>query len=125
MPDGSKWDVPAVLIAENRASYYAKHDTGEESGVEYDRKYAEELDYTLRKGDELMDWAANSMNWSDASCELCGHTAGHPIHDDDEREDDKDDFTPPDEPDEPDSGFDVREPETVSGLFETYGRDLP
>lgn len=64
MPDGSKWDVPAQIIAENRARYYAKNDSGEESGVEYDKAYAEELAYTL-KSYELQDWAANNMRWSD------------------------------------------------------------
>lgn len=77
-----------------------------------------------------------------ARCDLCGHIEDHPIHEldgaaigdaeddftrEDERRDDEltgdlRDFTPPDEPD---SGFDVREPETVSDLFRGYtGRDL-
>lgn len=57
----------------------------------------------------------------DHRCALCNESAGHPIHELDVG-DAEDDFTPPDEPD---SGFDVREPETVAGLFETYGRDMP
>jgi len=80
----------------------------------------------------------------DPSCDLCGENADHPIHELDgvaigDAEDDEQldhrlraelsrawkeaGFTPPDEPD---SGFDVREPETVSDLFHGYtGRDLP
>ena len=41
MPDGSRWDVPAGLVAADRAAYYA--DQGD--------NYEEEYDYT--------------MNWSD------------------------------------------------------------
>lgn len=67
MLDQSRWDVPAQIIAENRARYCATHDSGEESGAEYDKTYAEELSYTLKQDDELMDWAANNMNWSDVS----------------------------------------------------------
>lgn len=69
MPDGSRWDVPAQIIAEHRARYYAKHDSGEESGEEYGRVYRDELAYALDSDDELQDWAANNMNWSDVSAQ--------------------------------------------------------
>lgn len=62
---------------------------------------------------------------ADGTCELCGLAADHPIHELDgvALGDAEDDFTPPDEPD---SGFDVREPETVTDLFRGYnGRYLP
>lgn len=62
MPDGSKWDVPAQIIASNRARYYAKLDSGEESGEPYNTIYALELS---ADDDELIDWAANNMNWND------------------------------------------------------------
>lgn len=73
MPDGSKWDVPAQIIADQRARYYAKHDTvsdidpgGQKPGDEpYDSIYAVELDYAMKSDYELKDWAANNMNWSD------------------------------------------------------------
>lgn len=55
MPDGSRWDVPAGLIAANRAAYYA--DQGD--------NYEEEYDYTMSDDYQLTDWAANNMNWSD------------------------------------------------------------
>jgi hypothetical protein len=67
MPDSSRWDVPASLIAESRARYYAKHDSMEESGPEYDKVYREEYEYTINSDSELKDWAANNMNWSDVS----------------------------------------------------------
>jgi hypothetical protein len=47
MPDGSKWDVSAKVIAGNRAEYYADDDPD----TSYDEEY------------ELQDWAANNMNW--------------------------------------------------------------
>jgi len=66
MPDASQWDVPAELIAKSRAAYYAQLDSERGEGS-YDAIYALELDYTLAAPDELEDWAANNMNWSDVS----------------------------------------------------------
>jgi hypothetical protein len=57
MPDGSKWDVPARVIAENRARYYAK--------IDPNTTYEGEFDYTMSNNYELKDWAAGNMNWSD------------------------------------------------------------
>jgi len=57
MPDGSKWDVPARVIAENRAKYYAE--------VDSDTTYQEEFEFTMSDNYELKDWAAGNMNWSD------------------------------------------------------------
>jgi hypothetical protein len=64
MPDGSKWDVPAKLIAENRARHYADK-TDDRRGDDY----REEFD--LAMGDEftLKDWAAGDMNWEDVAAE--------------------------------------------------------
>ena len=59
MRDGSLWDVPALVVAENRAKYYAARDE--------DTTYEEELSYTLSDHYELMDWAANNMNWEDVA----------------------------------------------------------
>lgn len=58
MPDGSRWDVPAEFIAKHRARYY----------VDKDPKYSyfdKEVKYALEDDYELMDWAANNMNWKD------------------------------------------------------------
>lgn len=55
MPDGSKWDVPAEIVAKDRATYY------KEDG------YQEEFDYTMSSDFELQDWAAGNMNWDDVS----------------------------------------------------------
>lgn len=53
--DGSIWGVPAEIVAHNRADHYR------EDG------YQEEFDYTLNDRHELIDWAANNMNWEDVS----------------------------------------------------------
>jgi hypothetical protein len=68
MPDGSKWDIPAKIIAENRAKYYAEHDTDKTSGEEFDKVFKEEVELLLNDPDGedvIIDWAANNMNWSD------------------------------------------------------------
>jgi hypothetical protein len=59
MPDGSWWSVPARVIAENRARYYAASDS--------DTTFEKEFDFTLRDADELTDWASNNMNWADVA----------------------------------------------------------
>lgn len=61
----------------------------------------------------------------DERCALCNEYADHPIHELDGVAigGAEDEFVPPDEVD---SGFDVRDPETVTGLFEDhFGQELP
>lgn len=66
MSDGKRWAIPALLVAKDRAAYYAKLDS-EQGDDDYDTIYKEELDYTLSDDYELIDWAHNNMNWSDVS----------------------------------------------------------
>lgn len=54
MPDHSKWIVAAECVAHDRASHYA-------DDTPYDQTFAE----TMADESELLDWAANNMNWSD------------------------------------------------------------
>lgn len=66
MPDGSKWDVPANIIADDRAKHYAYNDSpvgATEESEEYKSIYAQEYQYTLDSSYELKDWAANNMDW--------------------------------------------------------------
>lgn len=56
MPDGSKWDVPAQIIAENRARVIAQ---------DVPSQYEPELAFCLNSNEELKYWAANNLNWSD------------------------------------------------------------
>lgn len=62
MPDGSVWEVPAMMIALNRTNYYAEND-----GFKPDSKeWNDELKHSLTS-EELIDWSANNMDWSDVS----------------------------------------------------------
>jgi len=65
MPDGSKWAVPVLAIASDRAAHYAD---------EFDGNTAvslEEDTLPLFESDpfECADWAKNNMNW-DEVCDL-------------------------------------------------------
>lgn len=64
MPNGYKYSIPADVIADNRAKYYAKLDSVQD-GVDYDTIYKKEFDYTVNDESELIDWASNNLNWAD------------------------------------------------------------
>ena len=56
MPDGSRWDVPAAVVAHNRAAHYATD--GGPSGTEgYQRAYDKEYRHSLLDDADLLDWA--------------------------------------------------------------------
>jgi len=70
MPDGSKWDVPASIIAEERAVYFANNDVGHclitsPKYKDWLSVYEQEYWYTMNDFLYLEDWATNNMNWSD------------------------------------------------------------
>lgn len=65
MEDGSIWAVSADIIAVNRARYFAEQEA--KSGGDYGDALNREFDYTIADDYELMDWAANNMNWSDVA----------------------------------------------------------
>lgn len=61
MPDGSKWTVPVMIIARNRAENYK-----EEFGNDVEKSLAEDTIPLFETDDfEIIDWAVNNMNWSD------------------------------------------------------------
>jgi hypothetical protein len=62
--NGEVWDVPAAVVAKSRASFYAL-DEGEKGTDEYDAYFDIEFKFTLSNNDQLSDWSANNMNWSD------------------------------------------------------------
>ncbi len=64
-PDAD-FDVPAKLIAEDRASHYAKLDH-ERDGEDYEETFKKEVEWVMAEesGFELYDWASNNMDWSD------------------------------------------------------------
>jgi hypothetical protein len=56
MPDGSGWEIPAEIIANNRATHYEKREPG---------SYDSEFELTLHDEETLMDWASYNMSWLD------------------------------------------------------------
>jgi len=55
MEDGSKWDVPLNIVAENKANYYC------ESIAEFER----EKTLVMNVESEGIDWLQNNMDWDD------------------------------------------------------------
>ena len=60
-----EYKIPAHIIADSRAKYYAEYDTGETSGAEYDAAYGKEYECTLNDEYELTDRASGNMDWED------------------------------------------------------------
>lgn len=58
--NGEEWGIPAHIIAEDRANYYAKDD---------ENKWNEEYNAMMKWFDtcdyEFVDWAKNNMDWPD------------------------------------------------------------
>lgn len=61
MPDGSKWGVPAEIIAKSRAEYYAEIDPD----TTYEEEYNAMIEWFDTKDYEFADWAKNNMDWDD------------------------------------------------------------
>lgn len=60
MPDGSKWDVPVMVIAKSRAEYYSHYDK-----CSFQEAFKETLNFFETDEPEIIDWAANNMDWED------------------------------------------------------------
>lgn len=81
-PDGSRWSVPVMTIARDRAKHYAAEFEGD-----VDRSLNEDT-LPLFESDhyEVQDWAVNNMNWSDVKAEARIYAPAKPITDDDMQE---------------------------------------
>jgi hypothetical protein len=64
--DFSRWEVPAKVIATNRADYYAKI-KGQVDSKPYRAEFDMEYKYAMATPEELVDWAKNNMNWKDVA----------------------------------------------------------
>jgi hypothetical protein len=64
--DGSLWEIPVLTIAADRARYYALKESDTKEAVTV---FLDEIVYTLRSDDTLLDWANNNMDWDDVSSE--------------------------------------------------------
>lgn len=63
MPNGERWSVPVMVIAEHRARYYAeKYGGNVRKSYQEDTKQLFEAD-----GDVVEYWAQNHMKWKDVS----------------------------------------------------------
>ena len=74
MPDGTEWDIPAEVIARNRTEYYSagrgktykdgklvwQEPSFKPGSKEWDEEWKQSM-----QDDEIMDWAANNMDWKD------------------------------------------------------------
>ncbi len=61
MPDGSKWDVPVMVIARHRAAEYA-----DEFDNDVERSLKEDTLPLFEKNSwEIKHWAAGNMDWDD------------------------------------------------------------
>jgi len=63
--NGHKFQIPAGVIAGDRAKYYADRDVGREDMKAWDNKYIEEEMSIMNDEYELLDWLWNNMNWED------------------------------------------------------------
>lgn len=54
--DGKTWQVPAKIVAENRAAYYEQKEPG---------CYQREFELAMEYNSELYEWALDNMYWSD------------------------------------------------------------
>jgi hypothetical protein len=59
--NGDEFTIPARIIAENRANYYATIDGYEKDSNEWEQ----EVQYAINDPYEIEDWAANNMDWVD------------------------------------------------------------
>lgn len=62
MPDKSVWKVRAETVVVDRAKYYANQEKG---GRTYEEVFDEEYRTGMSDNDEILDWAANNMDWED------------------------------------------------------------
>ena len=61
--DNSDWEIPAKIIASSRAKHYAERDFDCGDVPNFHDAYLQEYEYSINDTEELLDWAANNMNW--------------------------------------------------------------
>jgi len=64
--NGRVYSIPAKIVAEHRADYYATKFEGEEGT--YDEIFEKEM-WALDDDNELVIWLSNNMNWEDVKDE--------------------------------------------------------
>lgn len=76
--DDSIWGIPAEVVANNRAKYYASK---ENTDATYEAVYRDEFDMLMSDDLELTDWAGNNMDWEDIKPHLVQIKEAYPIND--------------------------------------------
>jgi hypothetical protein len=64
-PNGEVWQVPAEVVAKDRAEFYSQLDFERGHASSKEDAYVEELNYALNDPVELIDYLRNNMDWSD------------------------------------------------------------
>jgi len=66
--NGDQFKIPAGVVANSRATYYATHDEGaltDDNKKAWNEAFYKETEYTLSDNYELTDWLFNNMDWED------------------------------------------------------------
>ena len=61
--DGTKYSIPAWVIAHNKATYYANKENKDAQTVVYFTEFTS----AMESESELIDWAKGNMDWKDVS----------------------------------------------------------
>lgn len=62
--NGERWSVPVMIIARDRAKYYAEND--DDFVGDFEKSLNEDTIPLFESDDyEVKDWAINNMNWSE------------------------------------------------------------
>ncbi len=76
MPDGSKWDVPIMVIAQNRAKNYA-----DEFDNDVERSLREDTELLFEESPyEVHDWVGNQMDWEDVEHHIVKAVDAPPVN---------------------------------------------
>lgn len=70
MPDDSVWMVPAGIIADSYAAYFAGREVepvDDESRAAWNAVYHDQYTDVIGNDDELLDWASNNMGWNEVT----------------------------------------------------------
>jgi hypothetical protein len=76
MSDNSVWKVPVEAVCANRARYYAEKEAPR--GEDYAEYYRNEFSICMNDASEIVDWAANNMNWDEVK-HVAIEVRAHPL----------------------------------------------
>ncbi len=65
MPDGSRWDVPAEIVAHRIAVHYVSIGSDGKTEEWYKNRFDAEFSEAMKDKELLVEWAEGNMNWED------------------------------------------------------------